>query len=1124
MNKFLFLLSIISIVFSCSPVEKRNKEVIVKEFRLYLDNNDLDNIYKNYKENIYIPVKIVHNGDTVKAKMRLRGDTSRGYDKKSMKIVFKKGEVLNGEKRKINLNSEWTDVTYIRQYVSSELMNLAGINTYKSNYVAVYVNDSFFGLFLQVENVDKQFLIDRDLDPKANLYKATHDGACLSMFEYENPQIKWEKKTNKQDTSFADLQKLILNVNNINNADFKPFLQKTFEYNKLIKLIALNMLIKNGSTYYHNYYLYHDINGNGKWQIMPWDMDKTLNYYNWGPYDFQRTSSNWESDNPLIEKMLINDEVFTDIKNEVENLSKNIFNKDVIFGIIAEAEKSLEKYVALDTKDKIESVEKWKTNLNNEKDYVLKRKDELTKQLETYPRGFCLKNTNIFPIGAKATFEWYPARSPIGKNIKYTLKYGPDFLLEDTNTTRIIKDIDATSITIDERLYEGKYYWRVYATDGSVTIEGFNSKSLFYIVKPLKIPNSVKGIIKLTDIKTPYLLNNNLTIKTNESLIIQKGVKLFISENVHLNITGKLIVGEEKEEKAKIYSMGQINKLNFLNSAEKSKITNANFYNIGLNIKKSLVEINKLTALITEKKNNIKNLFNITESDINLTNIVAVNNHKNTSIFNIFYFNKSKINIEHSYFKGFDNCINMFECYDSKITNNRFVVFKNNGINVETSKNIEITNNSFQYLKAAVQINKSDIKSEDITILANKFEKIDTGILVKAKVENFNYLGNTLTKKETKEIIFDLAKNIKPSTNYRKITKIDTELVLNKTDKPYFIADTVVVVKTGRLIIEKGVSIMFSKEAVLFVQGELIINGSEKENVNIFPQDKYSNKILIESAKESNINFANIKDLQVIVSCPIFNLTNSIISIYERPSSREKNDFVVFNGFKGEYNILNNYFINHSKYVYENMNIFNSKVDVSNNTIFGFEDSIEPINCSGKVKYNTVLYAPNDAVDVNGCKDIDIENNIFYKITDKGVSVGAEQFGKSEGIRIKNNMFYACDYGVEVKNNSTAYIENNTFIKNKTAIKLDLKKTGHENDMGGTAYIQNCVFYNSIDTDFNVDKVSKISVVNSISDNDNTIKGITKHDIDFENPNFFDYSLSEKFVKSTLNTIIGYEK
>ena len=1125
MNKALFLLSIvfISLLFSCTQENESNKEVNVKEFRLYLDNEDLVNIYNNFKENIYIPVKVVTKGDTVKAKMRLRGDTSRGYDKKSMKIVFKKGATLKGEKRKINLNSEWTDVTYIRQYISSELMDLAGINSYKSNYVAVYVNDDFFGLFLQVENVDKQFLIDRDLDPNANLYKATHDGACMSMFEYENPQIKWEKKTNKEDTSFADLQKLIFDVNNTKNSDFKPFLKKTFEYDKLVKLIALNMLIKNGSTYYHNYYLYHDINGNGKWQIMPWDMDKTLNYYNWGPYDFQRTSSNWESDNPLIEKMLINDEVFADIKNEVEELSKNVFNTDIIYGMISQIEKSIEKYVTLDTSDQIENVEKWKENVKHEKDYVWKRKKELVKQLGTYPRGFNLKNDNVFPLQAKPILKWEIARSPIGKSITYILKYGPDFLLEDTNTTRVITGIKETNFVINEKLKEGKYYWRVYATDGTVTIEGFNSKSLFYIVKALDFPNVENGVYKLSDTKLPYLIKTTKIIKKEQSLIIEKGVKLFISENAKLIINGKLLIGEEAGENVKVFSMNKLKTI-VINDFKNSEITNSNFYNIRLNIHNSNLKIKNTKVIVTEKDIDYSDLLFAKESEIEIKNSSFINYSKDARIDNIFNLNNVKFSLINLYLRGFDNSLKLENCYNSKINENRFVVFKENAINIKSSKNIEIINNSFQYLKTAVQINKTEENSESIKVLANKFEKIETGILVKDKVKNFNYLGNTLTQKTTKEIIFDLADDIKPSTDYRKISKIDTELVLNKKDKPYLIEDTVVISKTGKLTVEKGVSLMFSRKAVLLVQGELIINGDDKENVLLYPQDKYTNKILIDSRKNSSINYANIKDMQVIVTCPVFTLKNSVISIYKRPSDRGKNDFVVFNGFNGEYNIINNYFINNSEYVYENMNIFKSKVDISRNTVFGFEDSIEPINCSGKVKNNIVLYAPNDAVDVNGCQNIDIENNIFYKITDKGVSVGAEQFGKSKDIRIRNNMFYACDYGVEVKNNSTANIEDNTFVKNKTAIKLYLKNTGHENDMGGTAFIKNCVFYNSVDTDFNVDEFSKISVETSISDKENTTKGIVKYDIKFTNPSLFNYSLGNDFVKSNLKTKIGYEK
>ena len=1125
MNRYLILLIILFIpfVYSCSQ-SAVDDGIVVKEFRLILDQSDLSNIYENYKEDIYIPVKVVYKGDTVKAKMRLRGDSSRGYDKKSMKIVFKKKEILQGEKRKINLNSEWTDETYIRQYVSSELMNKAGINSYKSNFIAVYVNNEFYGLFLQVENIDDTFLTDRGLDKKGNLYKATRDGACMSMFEYDNPSIKWEKKTNKKDTSFADLQKLIYDVNITKNADYKTFLQNTFEYDKLLKLVALNMLIKNGSTYYHNYYLYHNVNANGKWQIMPWDMDKSLNYYNWGPYDFQRTSSNWESDNPLIEKMLINDEVFADIKNTVEELSKTVFNKETVYSIIDKAEKSLEAYVAIDSNDKIESVQKWKKNLNTEKDYVAKRKDELLYQLKIYPRGFKLKENNVFAVGSKVTLEWGVSRSPRGKKIKYILKYGPHFLLEDTNTTRVINNIDGTSFTLSENLNEGNYYWRVYATDGSVTIEGFNTKSLFTVAQPIDIPKAQNGVIELYDLSVPYLIKDDYTVNSNQTFVVKPGVTVYLARNANFNIKGKLVVGDLLGNRVKFYSIDKMSTINFDSTTDTAEILNANFYNIRLKVNDSKIKIKKLTSIITEANTNSNELFYGVNSYFDIKNIAIENRSKDSTINNIFTLFKSKVNIEKSYFKGFNNGIELNSCSNSIVYGNRFVVINNNGITVNSCSDIKFESNSFQYLKTAVLVNKTDIKSNNINILGNKFETITTGILVKDKVNGFNYLGNNVTKNDTKEIRFDFASELKPSTTFREISNtIKNKLVLNKTDKPYLIKDTVVISKTGKLIIEKGVSVMFSRTAVLLVNGELIVNGTDKQNVNMFPQDEFSNKILVDSRKNSNIAFANIKDIQIIVTCPVFNMSNSVISIYNRPSSREKNNFVVFNGFKGEYNLLNNFFINNSEYVYENMNIFSSTVNISGNTIFGFEDSIEPINCTGKVSENIVLYALNDAVDVNGCIDIDIENNIFYKIIDKGVSVGAEQFGKSENVRIKNNLFYACDFGVEVKNNSTANIDNNTFVLNKTAIKSNLKKTGHENEVGGNAVLTNCVFYNSIDADFSVDEFSKISVVNSISNKQNTIKGVKKKSLKFVNEKLFSYSLDQDFVKTNLTNIIGYD-
>ena len=59
--------------------------IVIKKYHISCDSADYQNLLANYKENNYIPIKIAYNGQTVVAKMRVRGDTSRKYTKKSLK-------------------------------------------------------------------------------------------------------------------------------------------------------------------------------------------------------------------------------------------------------------------------------------------------------------------------------------------------------------------------------------------------------------------------------------------------------------------------------------------------------------------------------------------------------------------------------------------------------------------------------------------------------------------------------------------------------------------------------------------------------------------------------------------------------------------------------------------------------------------------------------------------------------------------------------------------------------------------------------------------------------------------------------------------------------------------------
>ena len=73
--------------------------------------------------------------------------------------------------KKLNYNNGFSDPTYMKEFLSYELMAQMGIPTPRACFVDLWVNDTHLGLYTQVEQVDARFLAENFEDPKGNLYK-----------------------------------------------------------------------------------------------------------------------------------------------------------------------------------------------------------------------------------------------------------------------------------------------------------------------------------------------------------------------------------------------------------------------------------------------------------------------------------------------------------------------------------------------------------------------------------------------------------------------------------------------------------------------------------------------------------------------------------------------------------------------------------------------------------------------------------------------------------------------------------------------------------------------------------------------------------------------------------------
>ncbi len=164
--------------------------------------------------------------------------------------------------------------------LSYELYRRAGVPAPYAEHWRLWVDGRPLGYQLVFEQVNKSFLIRHGRDDSGQLYKLLWYGRGIVG--------QHEKKTHLQD-GHEDLLEVIENLNAATNAEAQwTFIQKNFNVTNFIDYFAVNMCIQNWDGFFNNYFTYHDTGGTGRWEIYPWDEDKT-----WGDYDGASERYDW---------------------------------------------------------------------------------------------------------------------------------------------------------------------------------------------------------------------------------------------------------------------------------------------------------------------------------------------------------------------------------------------------------------------------------------------------------------------------------------------------------------------------------------------------------------------------------------------------------------------------------------------------------------------------------------------------------------------------------------------------------------------------------------------------------------------------------------------------------------
>jgi hypothetical protein len=251
---------------------------------------------------------------------RLRGNTSRNAKKKSFKISFNtfiRGREFYGVD-KLNLNGEHNDPSIIRSKLCFDQYKNIGHKASRANHIEVYINNKYYGLYINVEHIDDEFLSKNFEDDSGNLWKCLYPadlrylGSDPNIYKNlsQDGRPAYELTTNENIGDFTKLVKLITLLNNTPISQLADSLESFLDIPGVLKYFAINVLTGNWDSYWslmNNYYLYHHPKED-KFYLIPYDYDNTfgidwfnINWSTANPYNFPKVSS---GSRPLAERLL----------------------------------------------------------------------------------------------------------------------------------------------------------------------------------------------------------------------------------------------------------------------------------------------------------------------------------------------------------------------------------------------------------------------------------------------------------------------------------------------------------------------------------------------------------------------------------------------------------------------------------------------------------------------------------------------------------------------------------------------------------------------------------------------------------------------------------------------------
>lgn len=358
----------------------------VVDVKITLDPDDFQDMLDNASAEEYKTASVEYNGiqmDNVgvrtKGNLSLRSVVQMSdSDRYSFKLSF--DEYVNQNLfgiTKINLNNNYSDASYMREFLTYELAESMGLPTPKYSFVNIYVNGELKGFYLAVEQIGDAYLERHFGNAYGALYKGqmTGQGSDLTWLGddaslYTGLEMKSKKSNN-------DI--LVDMLDELNNGtDYEKYI----DVDDALGYIALNAVTGNMDSYLgsnkQNYYLYED---DGIFSILPWDYNMAFGGMGGSDVLIDEPTQGTLAERPLVAKLLANETYLAKYHQIVRSMLSGYLKDETFQARINELDTMISSYVKADP-SAFYTFEQYESGLESVKTFMSTMASTVTQQLD----------------------------------------------------------------------------------------------------------------------------------------------------------------------------------------------------------------------------------------------------------------------------------------------------------------------------------------------------------------------------------------------------------------------------------------------------------------------------------------------------------------------------------------------------------------------------------------------------------------------------------------------------------------------------------------------------------------------------------------------------------------------